>query len=95
MKKLFAILLTVCTIALSAFSVAADATEVTTVGYSADRIIKVNLDDVYNIKYCEELLTHYPEYKITDVEGLKLLSLLSIRATHSRALPSILQTIST
>ena len=76
MKKLFAILLTVCMIALSAFSVAADATEVTTVGYSADRITAVDLDDVYNIKYCEDLLTHYPEYKITDADGLKLLSSL-------------------
>lgn len=76
MKKLFAILLTVCLIVLSALPVLADATEVTTVGYSADRITAKNLDDVYNIKHCEELLTHYPEYKITDADGLKLLSSL-------------------
>ena len=74
MKKLFAILLTVCLLALSALPVMADAAEVTTVGYSADRITVKNLDDVYNIKHCEELLTHYPEYKITDAAGLKLLS---------------------
>ena len=76
MKKLFALLLTVCLLALSALPVMADAAEVTTVGYSADRITAVDLDDVYNIKHCEELLTHYPEYKITDADGLKLLSTL-------------------
>ncbi|MBR7098677.1 MAG: hypothetical protein IKC59_04610 [Clostridia bacterium] len=73
MKKLFAIVLSLCMV-LSVFSVAvfADGTEAadTFVGYSAARVEKKDLTTVPNMKDFYDYPGAQTEFKITDAEGL-------------------------
>ena len=70
MKKLLAFFLTIAMLLCFSVVAFADATEITTVGYSSKRVEKVDLTDVPDILDYADYVTSPEAYKITNAQGL-------------------------